>query len=74
MRPAPTATIDHPSYAAPAGWRDGVFHLPEPDHEPVPRPARCALVWRGPRWVEIDPATGHVVGRGRVAEGEGTCG
>lgn len=60
-------TIDHPAYAAPAGWRDGVFQLPAPDREPVPHPARCALIWRGRRWAEIDPATGRVVRRGRDA-------
>ena len=61
-------TTDHPAYAAPAARRGGVFHLPEPDREPVPHPARCALIWRGRRWAEIDPATGTVLGRGR-AEG-----
>lgn len=44
--------------------RDGVFHLPEPDREPVPAPARCALVWRGRHWAEIDAATGRVLARG----------
>ena len=58
------ATGDHPAYAAAADWLDGVFHLPEPDREPVPAPARCALVWRGRRWAEFDPATRRVLGRG----------
>lgn len=58
--------MKHPAYAAPAEWRDGVFHLSEPDHAPPPAPSRCALEWRDRMWIERDPRSGAVLAVGEV--------
>lgn len=51
------------------GMVPGVFRLPAPDAEPLPRVTRTALEWDGAYdYREIDPATGATVALGSVAE------
>ena len=42
-----------------------------PDPRPIPAsligPTRVAVVWVGERYVEIDPETGKVIGKGRAS-------
>lgn len=47
----------------------GVFRLPAPDAEPLPKVTRTALLWDGAyAYREIDPATGATVALGSVMD------
>lgn len=42
------------------------FALTPPDNDPLPRLTRTAILWEGPAWTEIDPATGEVIDHGNA--------